>query len=87
MKTSLGRSVSSGLSRNAMKSKNSPASGRRIDAERVLITVEVILVMIQLRTPTRRELPPDVMKIYTVVVIDGRADGLPILEGGATHWE
>ena len=28
--------------------------------------------------PTRRELPPDVMKIYTIVVIDGSAYGLPM---------
>jgi hypothetical protein len=51
------------------------------------IKAEVILVMTQLRT--LRELPPcrNVIEIYTVVVIDGRAYGLPILEGGLPHWE
>jgi hypothetical protein len=37
--------------------------------------------------PTRAPTFSDVRKIYTVMVINGRADGLPILEGGATHWE
>jgi hypothetical protein len=37
--------------------------------------------------PTRTPTFSDVREIYTVVEIKGRADGLPILERGATHWE
>jgi hypothetical protein len=36
--------------------------------------------------PTRTPTFSNVIEIYTVVVIDGRANGLPMLEG-ATHWE
>jgi hypothetical protein len=37
--------------------------------------------------PTRTPTFSDVTKIYTVVMINGRAYGLPILEEGAIHWE